>query len=88
MGMFDSVNFRMSCPNCGKEISDFQSKDGECILAIIEPDSVDNFYGGCSCGQEVEFTRPSRAEILAPRKPALTKEQVMALGFVMKISKR
>lgn len=30
MGMFDYVNFKMKCPECGTEVASFQTKDLSC----------------------------------------------------------
>lgn len=59
MGLFDYVKFRMPCPNCGKTVGGFQSKDGMCALAELEFWEVDNFYTNCGeCDVWIEFTRP------------------------------
>jgi len=51
MGMFDYVNYEDECGVCGAKIREFQSKDGDCLLAMVEPSSVDIFYAICSsCG--------------------------------------
>lgn len=64
MGMFDSINFKMNCPRCKKDMGDFQSKDGPCLLIELEFFEVDNFYTSCNhCLTWVEFTlnkRPNR----------------------------
>lgn len=56
MGMFDHVKYECSCPVCHNKVSDFQSKDGECLLDELEPFQVDYFYGTCGkCGCRLEF---------------------------------
>jgi hypothetical protein len=56
MGMFDYVKFSCKCPNCGEEISGFQSKDSSCLMDEIEFNQVDNFYTSCGkCGAWIEF---------------------------------
>lgn len=62
MGMFDWVRVKARCPYCGEvfESSEFQSKDAECELAVIEWNTVDSFYGDCpnkKCGKWLEFSR-------------------------------
>jgi methionyl-tRNA synthetase len=47
MGMFDTVNYKDECHNCGAELEDFQSKDHYCLLNHVEPSQVDNFYVMC-----------------------------------------
>jgi len=57
MGMFDSINFKIKCSECGNVIDDFQSKDGDCLLNTLEFWEVDNFYSSCStCNKRIEFT--------------------------------
>ena len=56
MGMFDYVDYECPCPDCEAPVTDFQSKDGDCTLSLIPPDTVSNFYGSCSvCGIWVEI---------------------------------
>ena len=57
MGMFDYVEYRCGCPNCGELIVDFQTKEAECQMDHISPLSVDHFHALCSCGAWVEFNR-------------------------------
>lgn len=48
MGMFDYVRFSAPCTNCGEIIDeDWQSKDGDCEMELIEPKDVENFYTHC-----------------------------------------
>jgi len=57
MGMFDWINFKIPCPKCGREISGFQSKDGDCLLRCLEFWQVDNFYSYCEhCEAMIEYT--------------------------------
>ncbi len=56
MGMFDYVKFSTECPECGDQISDFQSKDGPCELKKIRAHKLAYFYSECSdCGVRVSF---------------------------------
>ncbi len=56
MGMFDWINFKASCPKCGKEVSGFQSKDGNRMLGYLEFWQVDNFYSYCEdCDAMVDY---------------------------------
>ena len=51
MGMFDYVKYECVCPVCKNKVDGFQTKDKECILDVVEPQSVDNFYTHCqTCG--------------------------------------
>lgn len=56
--MFDRVQFEEPCPHCGKVLTDWQSKSGECFMLWVKPWQVDNFYTSCDCGTWVEYTRP------------------------------
>jgi phage FluMu protein Com len=47
MGMFDYVNYEAPCIKCGKLLTEFQSKDGECYLKRLEPKDVRRFYTSC-----------------------------------------
>lgn len=58
MGMFDWVNFECKCPNCGSEVSGFQSKDSGCDIELVEIKDVNHFYTDCiKCGSWIEFNR-------------------------------
>jgi phage FluMu protein Com len=47
MGMFDYVNFKAPCKKCGKELTNFQTKDLECELVVVEPEKCERFYDSC-----------------------------------------
>lgn len=49
MGMFDWVNYKADC-SCGRPLTGFQSKDGACNLAQLDPHEVKRFYTHCTCG--------------------------------------
>ena len=67
MGMYDCINYKMDCPECGTELNSFQSKDRSCTLARLEHWEVDNFYDLCDkCGAWIEFNRKR------PRKASLS----------------
>lgn len=56
MGMFDYVKYEANCKSCGKPLSNFQSKDGECMLSTLEPKDVKRFYTSCyNCKTWNEF---------------------------------
>lgn len=56
MGRFDHINYKMDCPTCGKEVSDFQSKCLRCFFDKIEFWEVDRFYSSCNfCNTWIEF---------------------------------
>lgn len=56
MGMFDFVHYKWDCEKCGKPLTEFQSKDRECIMTTLKPDQIDNFYSVCDhCNTWHEF---------------------------------
>lgn len=58
MGMFDYVEYEMSCPNCGETVKGFQTKDGERLLGLLQIGEVNTFYSYCvNCGLSITFTR-------------------------------
>lgn len=86
MGMFDYVHFEMACPNCGKPLGDFQSKDDYCTMDKIEPDNLSEFYSSChTCKLWIEFKRPE-PETRPLRPKPLTREEVEAMGFVLSVT--
>ena len=57
MGMFDLIKLKTKCPECGSEISGFQSKDGDCMLDCLEFWQVNNFYSSCDhCNTMVNYS--------------------------------
>lgn len=82
MGLFDYVNFEMSCPSCGKHIQGFQTKSTNCSLDTVEVDDTSSFYSSCSCGIWVDF---SRSKPVPPRKEPPTLAEVESMGFKMTI---
>ncbi len=66
MGMFDYVVGvpEVLCPNCGKKVKGWQSKDGPCELVRLHFSAVDRFYTNCDkgkhtgsgCGRWIEFS--------------------------------
>ena len=58
MGMFDYVGYVGPCPDCGKRVDDFQSKDGPCTLSMVSPLEVFEFNSACDhCGAWIEYRR-------------------------------
>ena len=83
MGMYDSVNVVIDCPSCGEKLGGFQSKSGDCLLELLKPDDVDNFYSYCECGTEVVFNRPAKKIQVSEESPPDTLDTVLSLGFTM-----
>ena len=65
MGMFDYVDLKVPCPNCGGEIDGFQSKDGACLLDTLKFWQVNHFYSSCPyCDAWVTYTRnPKKVDL-------------------------
>ena len=56
MGMFDWVNFKAPCPNCGTEVTGWQTKSTDCTLSTVTPAEAGNWYSSCSkCGLWIEY---------------------------------
>lgn len=87
MGMFDYVNVKMPCPNCGKVHKSFQTKEGLRTLDTIEPDGLGCFYSYCECGAWIEFSRHEPEKPQARERPR-TREEVEAMGFVLSVTVR
>ena len=46
--MFDDVVYpEGECWKCKYPMMHFQSKDGECVMAVLQPEDVQRFYGIC-----------------------------------------
>ena len=66
MGIFNYVDFEMSCPKCGTKMKNFQTKDGDLYMATVPWWEVNNFYDSCGkCGAWVEFHRKIRELVRA-----------------------
>lgn len=87
MGMFDYVAVAIDCPECGAALTGFQTKDGNCFLELVHPNSVLNFYTACDeCGTWVEFRKPPPVPTSPPLEPLL-EEDVLALGFIKTVER-
>lgn len=61
--MFDWVNLKTHCPNCGRFVEDFQTKDSACNLNVVEIEDIDIFYTNCMhCKVWIEFNRKNRSK--------------------------
>lgn len=47
MGMYDDVIYNTKCPKCGALVTEWQSKDGLCLMEKLTPADVTNFYTSC-----------------------------------------
>jgi hypothetical protein len=56
MGMFDYVQFEDTCPKCNQPLSDFQTKDNDCVLDTLHPQDIERFYTSCEhCNLWIEY---------------------------------
>lgn len=83
MGLYDNINVVIDCPSCGEKLGGFQSKSGDCLLDLLSPDDVDNFYSYCNCGTEVVFNRPAKKTQQTEKSPPDNLDTVLSLGFTM-----
>jgi hypothetical protein len=82
MGMFDTVNVAIPCPECGYEGNDYQSKDLDCTLALVEVDDLISFYTSCdACRAWVEFSKGKSALTPTRSDPRNRKEVEELYGF-------
>lgn len=64
MGMFDWVAFKCPCPECGDVLGQWQTKDGDRVLELLTPSSVDNFYDICvGCDLWIQLDRVGEKEL-------------------------
>lgn len=57
MGIFDFVNFKMDCPNCGEPL-EFQTKDGDPYMNTVDWRRLLEFHSYCrKCTAWLQFTR-------------------------------
>jgi hypothetical protein len=88
MGMFDNVNFVMGCPECGTKMTDFQTKEAQCTLGLVEIEDVYNFYTSCYyCGCWVELDRPYVERVGEPSEPK-TIGDATKIGYIIRHRKR
>ena len=66
MGMFDYVHYPSKCPWCGAHVFEFQTKDGDCALDILDAGMVRTFYTDCpECHKWIEY------EVEPPKNPVI-----------------
>lgn len=66
MGMFNYVKYKCACPNCGEEVTVFQTNNGDCTLKTVTPKKAKNFYSSCpSCETWIncKYIKPKKAKI-------------------------
>ena len=79
--MFDYINVKINCPKCGKEVTNFQSKDAFCRLDKIDPQNVNEFHALCDCGYWISFNRIKIIDREKQREEPYNIEEVYKLGF-------
>ena len=60
---FDWVDYRCSCPHCGKELNDFRTRDLCNMRDTIEYRIAYHFYAVCKCGAWIDFIRKPASNI-------------------------
>lgn len=84
MGMFDWVNVEMDCPYCGEKLKGFQSKDGDCVLDIVDPDDLSYFKDFCkNCRRTVTFSRQYVRQKPINRAHPYSRAEVEKMGFML-----
>ena len=80
MGLFDNVNVKLPCPDCGTQVEGFQSKDRDCILDTIDPNCVKSFYSSCpNCERQIKYRR--NVPMRKARSRPFTLYEIEDLGF-------
>ena len=73
MGMFDYVNYECVCPVCKSKVDEFQTKSSGCLLDVLEPVDVSNFYSSCNeheeCGECDEPILPGELRVIYDGEP-------------------
>ena len=83
MGMFDYVNYEVPCPNCGVEISSWQTKDDCCCLTMLEPWQVKYFYAICgNCKTWIDATVNADIEYIVKSCEVILKAKAVGEKFV------
>lgn len=58
MGVYDNVNISIECPNCKKEVTNFQTKDTNGWFETVDYWECDHFYSSCDyCNAWIDFDR-------------------------------
>ncbi len=95
MGMFDYITFHCTCPNCGAEVSEFQTKDLNDTMSnyFLETMSLqdlvdlDNFYTMCpKCDKSLDITVNKKVTIKILQKDGKKTFQLEVIykGLVLK----
>ena len=80
---FDRVDYKCKCPNCGEEVTKFQSKSGDCDDRLLQAQEVNNFYSECySCKTWIEFNRVSWSLFEMKYGPLLDIERYSNLVYI------
>lgn len=58
--MFDYVKLKTKCPDCGSEVSGYQTKDLDCSLSEVNFWECTRFYSSCDkCHSWIEYEKVS-----------------------------
>lgn len=75
MGMYDNIIDvpPVTCIECGEDVNEWQSKDGECMMHDVPFHQVDTFYGYCKCGARYTYKR------MQPKPPVPLHHYIMKI---------
>ncbi len=62
-GLFDWVDFKCSCPDCGRLLSGFRTRDLCNTLDTVDYRIAHHFYAECECGAWIDFIRKPAGSI-------------------------
>lgn len=54
MGMYDTVDYQDTC-SCGLKLHDFQTKENDCMMSLLDVTEVNGFYVSCRCGNWFDY---------------------------------
>ena len=54
--LFDYVEYEDECPQCGRKLIEFQTRDGDCVMDTLQPYQVKHFHTSCpKCDVWIEY---------------------------------
>jgi ribosomal protein S27E len=86
MGMYDDINVDIKCPNCGGDTI-AQSKDGDCLINLIDPTEVSWFKIYCvDCRETTTYSREVKRVNRKARKVPYSLDEVASMGYEMEVT--
>lgn len=62
-GLFDWVDFKYPCPDCGRLLGGFRTRDLCNTLDTVDYRIAQHFYAECECGAWIDFVRKPASSI-------------------------